>query len=108
METTSTRKPIVKTDYDIPRFSFKGAFYVILAGVISTLLVPFALSFIGVPTNIAIVLSNTLILGYSISYIRFFVDTKRGFCNKFWYTFAFNGLAFGVISYFWLFLDIYL
>ncbi|MGG7178176.1 hypothetical protein ACQPU1_11305 [Clostridium paraputrificum] len=102
------KKLVAKTDYDIPMFSVKSAMIIILAGTISSLFVPFILGFIGIDRNISIVIGNALILGFALSYTRFFVETKRGFCKKFWNTYAGFGVAFGVISFFWMYLQTYI
>ena len=106
--TKVREKVVAKTDYDIPRFSIKSSLILILAGVASTLIIPFIFSLIGVDKKISVVIGNTFILGFALAYSRFFVETKRGFCNRFWYTYAGFGIAFSVISFFWMYLQTYI
>lgn len=108
MAKVINNKLVTKTDYDIPRFGAKSALVLILASTLSSVFVPFLLSFLGIDRNISIVIGNTIILGFALPYTRFFVETKRGFCKKFWYTYAGFGLAFGCISFFWMYLNAYI
>lgn len=102
------RRQGFKTDYNIPMFSYKSAFLLIFSGIVSTLVIPSLLSLIGIPANVAIIICNTLILGYAVAYSRYFIETKKGYCKKFWYTYIFFGIMFGIVSYFWLYLEVYI
>lgn len=100
--------PRVKTDYNIPQFSLKSSLIILLGAIVSTIVFPYILSLIGVSYKIGVVIGNTLILGFILAYVRFFVETKRGLCNKFWITYLGFGVAFGCISFFWMYLDTYI
>ena len=100
--------PMAKSDYGIPRFSFKSALALIIGGTISTILVPYLLTFIGVDFGTGVIIGNTFILGFVLAYSRFFIETKQGFCKKFWFTYIGFGLAFGFISFFWMYLNTYI
>lgn len=100
--------PQNKTDYNIPGFSLKSSLMILLGAIISTVVFPYIVSFIGVSYKVGVVIGNTLILGFILAYVRFFVETKRGLCNKFWITYLGFGLAFGCISFFWMYLDTYI
>lgn len=96
-----------KTDHDIPRFSFKSSAIIMLGAAVSTIVVPAILGVIGISHSAGVVVGNTFVLGFVLAFVRFFVETQVGFCKKFWYTYAGFGLAFGIISFFWMFLQSY-
>lgn len=96
-----------KTDYNIPTFGVKSSLALILAGALSTVFIPLLFSLIGIDKRISIVIGNTVILGFALAYTRFFIESKRGFCKQFWYTYAGFGTMFGFISFFWIYLNAY-
>jgi len=53
--------------------------------------------------NFSILLGNTFITSFGFVWTRFFIDSKRGFCKKFWQQYIIWGIAFGLITYFWMF-----
>lgn len=109
MKNESVSKPrLGKTDYDIPSFSIKSALIIMTAGVISTVGIPVALSMIGLESKMIIVVLNALLMGGALTYTRFFVETKRGITNKFWYTYLGFGASFALITYYWLYLGNYI
>lgn len=105
--TTNQSKPQVKTDYNIPRFSLKSSLCIILGAAGSTIVFPYLLSLLGISYSTGVVIGNTLILGFVLAYVRFFVETNKGFCKKFWMTYIGFGAAFGFISFFWMYLNTY-
>lgn len=100
--------PRIKTDYDIPRFSLKSSLIILLGAILSTVVFPYILSLIGISHKMGIVIGNTLILSFILTYVRFFLETKRGICKKFWITYFGFGIAFGCISFFWIYLGKYI
>lgn len=98
----------VKTDYEIPRFGIKSSLFILASGIISGILIPWILSLVGISYQISIVIFNGVILGFGLAYSRFFIETKRGFCKKFWHTYIFFGLIFSTISFFWMYLETYI
>ena len=58
---------------------------------------------LGVNMNFSILLGNTFITSFGFVWTRFFIDSKRGFCKKFWQQYIIWGIAFGLITYFWMF-----
>jgi len=100
--------PMGKTQYDIPTFSFKSAFLLVIAGGVATLVVPFLLALVGIDRNISIVLGNGIIMGGALAYSRFYIETQRKKCKGFWFTYIGFGLIFAVISFFWVYLRSYI
>lgn len=97
-----------KTDYDIPKFSLKSSLIILLGAIGATVIFPYVLSLIGLDNRIGVVIGNTFLLGFVLSYVRFFIETKRGFCKKFWITYLGFGITFGFISFFWMYLNTYI
>lgn len=100
-------KPQIKTDYNIPKFSLKSSLIILLGAIGATVIFPYLVSLLGLSYNVGVVVGNTLILGFVLAYVRFFVDTKIGFCKKFWMTYIGFGIAFGFISFLWVYLNAY-
>ncbi|MEG2291201.1 MAG: hypothetical protein RSC24_14600 [Clostridium sp.] len=97
-----------RTDYDIPTFGFKSALIIVSGGALGTIVAPYLLSLIGVSKSLSVVIGNALITSFAIAYARFFIESKRGYCKKFWVTYAIFAVSFGIISYFWMYLNIYM
>lgn len=97
-----------KTDYDIPTFGFKSALVIILGAIIATIVLPIFLGIFGVSLNLSIVLGNTFITSLAIAYSRFFIETKRGYCKAFWINYGLFALSFGIISYFWRYIGLFI
>ena len=92
-----------KTDYNIPTFGFKSALLIIAGGIVGTMILPMLLSL-----NLSIVLGNTFITSLAIAYSRFFIETKRGYCKAFWINYGLFALSFGIISYFWRYIGLFI
>ena len=97
-----------KTDYDIPTFGFKSALVIILGAIIATIVLPIFLGIFGVSLNLSIVLGNTFITSLAIAYSRFFIESKRGYCKAFWINYGLFALSFGIISYFWRYIGLFI
>ena len=98
----------LKTDYDIPMFSYKSAIIILGAAVFATIAVPYLLGLIGVSNNLAVLIGNMTITPYAVSYTRYFVEGKEGYCKGFWRTFAICSIGLGLIVYFWLYRGLYI
>ena len=97
-----------KTDYNIPTFGFKSALLIIAGGIVGTMILPMLLSVFGISLNLSIVLGNTFITSFSISYARYFIESRKGFCKGFWLNYLFFAVSFAIISYLWGYLNFYL
>lgn len=96
-----------KTDYDIPTFGFKSALLIVGAAVISTLIIPMVLQFVGLSFEVVAIVANTLITSYAVAYSRYFIESKRGYCKKFWYTYLIFAVSFFIIGFLWLIMSVY-
>ena len=84
-------------------FSIKSALVILASSLVGTLVFPVLLLFFGVNMNFSILLGNTFITSFGFVWTRFFIDSKRGFCKKFWQQYIIWGITFGLITYFWMF-----
>lgn len=96
-----------RTDYNIPTFGYKSALVLLLGGVVGTIIFPMFLSLFGVNTNFGVLIGNTFIMSFSISYSRYFIETKKGYCKSFWLNYAFFAFSFGIMSYLWKYLKFF-
>lgn len=84
-------------------FSLQSALWIIGVSMIGSWLIPVLLSFIGIKTNLGVIIGNTFFTSFGFTWVRHFVDSKEGFSKSFWRQYIIFALIFGVISYFWLF-----
>lgn len=96
-----------RTDYDIPTFGFKSALIILLGAIIGTIIFPWFLGIFGVSSNFSIMIGNTFITSFVLVYVRYFIESKKGFCKSFWISYLFFGISFGIISYLWRYLNFF-
>ncbi|WP_300383762.1 hypothetical protein [Clostridium sp.] len=97
-----------RTDYDIPTFGFKSAFLIVFGGVVGSVVFPFLLSYLGVGKDLSMLIGNILFPSLAISYSRYFVESKKGICKEFWINYGIFALSFGIITYFWRYLGVFM
>lgn len=97
-----------KTDYNIPTISFKSGLLLMISAAIGTILVPYLFSMFGVDYRLGVIIGNVVITAFAVSYTRYFIETKRGFCIGFWRLYAIFAVAFAVIGWFWVYKGVYL
>lgn len=98
----------VATDYDIPRISFKSSFIIMIFAILSSILIPYIVFTLGGSFKIAVIICNVFLMPFAISYVRYFVETKRRYCRGFFRTYMLFGCSFGAIGFFWIYLDTYI
>ena len=96
-----------KTDYDIPTFGFKSALLIVGAAIVSTIVIPMLLQVTGLNFEVVAIIANTLITSYAVAYSRYFIESKKGYCKKFWYTYLIFAESFFVIGFLWLIMSVY-
>lgn len=96
-----------KTDYDIPTLGFKSALLIVGAAIVSTIVIPMLLQFTGLNFEVVAIIANTLITSYAVAYSRYFIESKKGYCKKFWYTYLIFAVSFCVIGFLWLIMSVY-
>ncbi len=90
-------------DLEMKPFSLQSAFWIIVSSVIGSWLIPLLLTFVGIKANVGILIGNTFFTSFGFTWVRHFIDSKKGFSKSFWKQYIIFGIIFGVISYFWLF-----
>ena len=96
-----------RTDYDIPTFGFKSALIILFGAIIGTIIFPGLLGMLGVSSNFSIMIGNTFITSFVLTYVRYFIESKKGFCKGFWISYLFFGISFGIMSYLWRYLNFF-
>ena len=97
-----------KTDYNIPTISFKSGIILMVSAAIGTILVPYLLNMLGMDYRLGAIIGNVIITAFAVSYTRYFVETKRGFCFGFWRLYGIFAIAFAIIGWFWVYKGVYL
>ena len=92
-----------KKNSQLKPFSIQSALWIIGVSMIGSWLIPVLLSFIGIKTNLGVVIGNTFFTSFGFTWVRHFVDSKEGFSKSFWKHYIIFAVIFGAISYFWLF-----
>lgn len=92
----------------IPRFSFKSSLLILLSAVVGSVLIPYVAYEAGVDYRIFAVIANAILISATLTYTRYFIDTKKGFGNWCYKTFAIFATTIGIITYFWLFHGVYM
>lgn len=97
-----------RTDYDIPTFGFKSAFLIVFGGSVGSIVFPFLLGYLGVDKNLSILIGSIIFPGLAIAYSRYFIESKKGICKEFWISYGMFSLSFGIITYFWRYIGLYM
>ncbi|MDO5089048.1 MAG: hypothetical protein Q4D53_04600 [Leptotrichiaceae bacterium] len=93
-----------KSDSEIRPFSLQSALGIIVSSFIGTTIIPFLLTFVGIKDmRMGIVLGNTFFTSFAFTWVRHFIDSKKGFSKSFWIQYAIFGVIFAIISYLWFF-----
>ncbi|WP_297639565.1 hypothetical protein [uncultured Clostridium sp.] len=85
----------------------KSSLIIILGACVSTIFFPYLLNIIGIDFKVGVMLGSTFILSFVLAYVRCFIESKKGFTKSFYITYLIFAVAFGVISFFWMFLNTY-
>ena len=91
----------------LPTFGFKSALLIVGAAIVSTIVIPMLLQFTGLNFEVVAIIANTLITSYAVAYSRYFIESKKGYCKKFWYTYLIFAVSFCVIGFLWLIMSVY-
>ena len=97
-----------KTQYNIPTFTYKSAFTLIISATVGCFLLPILLSKLGMDIKFAGVLGGTFIAPLGIAFSRCFIETKEGFSKKFAKIYGGFALALGFMSVFWIYFENYI
>lgn len=92
----------------IPKFGYKSAFIIALTAALSCFFLPNMLSILGLDTRITTLISNAIFISLAVCYCHFFIETKKGFSKSFIKLYVGFFIATGIISYFWLYVGLYM
>ena len=92
-----------KKDFEFKPFSIQSAFWIIGCTMIGSWIIPVLLMFVGIKSNVGMLIGNTFFTSFGFTWVRHFIDTKEGFSKSFWKQYLMFSVIFGLISYFWLF-----
>lgn len=97
-----------KVQSPIPKFGFKSAFIIALTALLTNLFLPNMIALLGVDSRLTTVVCNAIGISMAVCYCQYFVETNKGFKSAIIKVYL--GLAFtiGVISYFWLYIGLYM
>ena len=87
----------------IPRFSIKSSLLLLLAGVCGGILMPYIFSLVNLDPKLGMILFLPAFISFAIAYGQCFIETKDGFCKRFWLTAIIGFFILTILSYFWLF-----
>ncbi len=90
----------------INRFTLKSSLYIYATGLFTNLLLPTFLESIGFDLRLVTMLGNIILLPFVIAYTRCYIDSNDKMGRKFIQTFMVAAISFGLLTYFWLYLDI--
>lgn len=101
-------KELKVTDEKMSIFSYKGSLIFSLFLIFGTMVFPSLLGLTGISSNLSVVLGTTIFGGFGTSYVRNFIDTKKGFGVVFIVQLFIFGGFFFLISYAWMYLGLYI
>lgn len=92
----------------IPKFGFKSAIIIALTALLTSLFFPNMFALWGLDSRLVTLLGNAIFISMAVCYCQYFVETTRRFKSNI--VKVYLGLAFsiGVISYFWLYIGLYM
>lgn len=97
-----------KATSPIPKFGFKSAIIIALTALMTNLFLPNMIAMLGIDTRLTTVILNAVFISMAVCYCQYFVETNKRFKSPIIKVYL--GLAFtiGVISYFWLYIGLYM
>lgn len=94
------KRSVGVTDYDIPYFSYRSAFIILIMTLIPLFVIPFVCDLINIDFRIPTILLGGLISGFTTAYVQFFIERDTGFCRSFWIVGALLSCFIGLLIFF--------
>lgn len=94
--------------FQIPKFGYKSAFIIVISAAISCFFLPNMFAIFGVDTKITTMIGNAVIISFAVCYCHYFIETNKRFHKNFIRMFLGFFIAIGIISYFWLYVGLYM
>ncbi len=92
----------------LEKFGFKSSLIIVLTAALSSLVIPYALSNLGISAKAVTVIANALMISLAVCYVQYFVETNRGFRLNIVKVYLGLFFTIGVISYFWMYVGLYI
>lgn len=96
------------TAKELPRFSFKSAFVIMLAAIFGGLFLPLMAESAGMNGDLVNVLGLSISISFATAFARCFIESKKGFDKTFWKTFLLFMVFTTIIAYFWVYHSLYM
>ncbi|UXY41606.1 hypothetical protein N8I82_00930 [Granulicatella adiacens] len=88
------------TDYDIPMFGYKSVLLIIASIVLSMFVIPAICDLVHIDFKWPFVICGGLVAGFAVSFSQFFVNSKKGITQAFWWVGGIWSIVIGIIYYF--------
>lgn len=88
------------TDYDIPMFGYKSVLLIIASIVLSMFVIPAICDLVHIDFKWPFVICGGLVAGFTVSFSQFFVNSKKGITQAFWWVGGIWSIVIGIIYYF--------
>lgn len=97
-----------KAPSPIPRFGFKSALIIAVTALLTNLFLPNMIAMLGIDSRLTTVLLNAIFISMAVCYCQYFVETNKRFKSPIIKVYAGLTFTIGVISYFWLYIGLYM
>lgn len=97
-----------KSHGPIPKFGFKSALIIAGSALLSSIFLPFLLSFTHIDIRLISLLSNAFIISLAVCYCHFYIETDKGFGKNFIQVYIGFFIGISIICYFWLYIGLYM
>ncbi len=101
-------KDLKVSDETIRIFSYKGSIILLTFLIVGSLIIPLMIQPIGVSSELSVVIGTTIFGGFGTSYVRHFIDSKKGLSVSFYVQLIIFSIIFFTISYAWMYLGFYI
>ena len=92
----------------IPKFGFKSALIIVLVAALTTFFLPNTVAMMGGSTKLATLISSSVFISLAVAYCQCFIETCDGFGKRFLRLFICFFITIAVISYFWVYIGLYM
>ena len=92
----------------IPKFGYKSAFIIVITTALSCFFLPNMFAILGVDTRITTLIANAILISLAVCYCHYYIETDKGFGKPFIKLYVCFFMAISIISYFWLYIGLYM
>lgn len=98
-EQKEYRTAMGSTDYNIPMFGYKSAFFIGILLVTTIFLVPAVCEWIQIDFRLPLVVLGGCAGGFGVAFSQFFIERNKGLCKAFWVVYSLVGIATGLLLF---------